>query len=276
MGYWTIDEHDDGVIVATYSNPPKNYFCADGVAEFAELIQDWNAPHIRVVVLTGSAAEGAFITHYSVEELLAAASDRDALRRSGTALNRGYYSTLQSLQDLPAATIAALNGDAMGGGLELALACDVRVAQNGDYRYGFPEVKLGITPGGSGTQRLTQMLGPSAAIDLMLRARLLRPGQAVAAGIVHEASDDALATAVTIAHDIAAAPPRAVAAIKRSVYGLSGAALSTGLQLEAANFLDTMLSDDAVAAMAAYVAVPVDKRRDWIEQHLDDLRYSGT
>jgi len=275
MSYWNVTEHDDGVVVATYSNQPKNYFCAEGVGELAELIQTWREPHIRGVVLTGAPNNGAFITHYSVEELLEAASDREAMRCSGTALNVGYYEVLRSLHELPVVTVAALNGDAMGGGLELALACDLRVAQNGDHRYGFPEVKLGITPGGSGTQRLTQILGASAAIDLILRGRLLRPEEAEAQGIVHETSDDAVATALSIAHSIAASPPRAVAAIKRSVYGVGEAALATGLQLEAANFLDTMLSDDAVTAMSAYVAAPVDKRRDWIES-ASQQKYSGT
>lgn len=136
MALWST-QHADGVVVATYCNPPMNYFCAEGAQELAQLIEVWRAPDIRAVVLCG-APGGAFITHYSVEELLALACDNDSLRTVGTALNRGYHALLLALRDLPKVVIAAMNGNTMGGGLELSLACDIRVGERGDFRYGFP------------------------------------------------------------------------------------------------------------------------------------------
>src|SRR5512145_2151166 len=146
MALWSV-ALDGGVAVATYRNPPMNYFCAEGSRELEGLIREWRSPRVRAVILTGG-IEGKFITHYSVEELLAIAEEREALRGLGTSLNHGYHELLRTLRDLPKPVIAALNGDAMGGGFELSLSCDIRIAAAGDYRFGLPEVSLGILPGG--------------------------------------------------------------------------------------------------------------------------------
>src|SRR6185503_4599045 len=100
-----------------------------------------------------------------------------------------------------------MNGDTMGGGFELSLSCDIRIGQKGDHRFGLPEVKLGILPGGSGTQRLSRLIGAGRAIEFILRARVVRPEDALALGLVHEVADDALARARTVAGEIAALPP---------------------------------------------------------------------
>ena len=94
-------EQVGGVVVALYDNAPMNYFCAQGAQELAGLIEQWRDPSVRAVVLGGGGDRGAFLTHYSVEELLAAARDRDALRVAGTSLTRGYHALLLMLRDLP-------------------------------------------------------------------------------------------------------------------------------------------------------------------------------
>ncbi|MFQ5667490.1 MAG: enoyl-CoA hydratase/isomerase family protein [Candidatus Binatia bacterium] len=157
MSMWKT-ESKNGVVVATYSNPPMNYFRADGTRELAGLIERWKSPDVRVVILTGGMT-GKFITHYSVEELAAYASDREALRSIGISLTAGYHKLLDDLRALPKPLIAAMNGDTMGGGFELSLSCDIRIGATGDHRFGFPEVKLGIIPGGSGTQKLPRLGG---------------------------------------------------------------------------------------------------------------------
>ena len=183
------------VVVATYDNAPMNYFCAQGAQELAGLSEQWRDPSVRAGVLGGGGERGAFLTHYSVEELLAAARDRDAMRVAGTSLTRGYHALLLMLRDLPKPIIVAMNGNTMGGGLELSLACDIRVGQHGDYRYGFPEVRLGIIPGGSGTQRLSRLIGAGRAVEFIMRSRVVEPAVALELGIVHELADDALARA---------------------------------------------------------------------------------
>ena len=264
MGLWNV-ENKNGVVVATYRNPPMNYFCAEGTQELVALIDSWRHPMVRAVVLAGGVA-GKFITHYSVEELLAYAENREALRAAGTALTAGYHEMLADLRDLAKPVIVALNGDAMGGGFELSLACDIRIGETGDYRYGLPEVKLGILPGGSGTQRLSRLIGAGRAIEFIVRGRVVRPEDALALGLVHEVVGNAAARAHAIAVEIAALPPKAVARIKHAVYLGSDTNLQAGLDIEGSAFLETMLSDDGLAAMRNYVGIPFEKRREWIER----------
>jgi enoyl-CoA hydratase/carnithine racemase len=274
MPLWTSETLDGGVAVATYDNPPMNYFCAEGAGELAGLIEQWRDPAVRAVVLGGGGDRGAFLTHYSVEELLEAAEDREGMRVAGTSLTRGYHALLLSLRDLPKPVIVAMNGNTMGGGLELSLACDVRVGQHGDFRYGFPEVRLGIIPGGSGTQRLSRLIGAGRAVEFIMRSRVVEPATALELGIVHELADDALARAKEIGVECAALPPRAMAAVKLSVYGGSDTHLAAGLEIESGCFLDTMLSDDGCAAMREYVELPLDERRAWLEKR-PTATYSG-
>ena len=265
MRYWTTEHSEDGVMLARYSAPPMSYFCAEGATELGELIEQWRAPEVRAVILAGG-IDGKFITHYSVEELLSYAEDRDGMCAIGTALTSGYHAMLLALRDLPKPVIAALNGDAMGGGFELSLACDLRIGEAGDYRYGLPEVKLGILPGGSGTQRLSRLIGAGKAVEFILRGKVVPPEEALSIDLVHEVVDDAVARALELASEMVRCPPLALAKAKHAVWHGSDAPLAAGLHIESSDFLETMLSADAVDAMRAYVAVPFAKRRDWIER----------
>jgi len=242
-----------------------NYFCAQGTQELGALIQTWADPAVRVVVLTGG-MPGKFITHYSVEELAALAADHATMRALGLGLNHGYHELLRSLRDLPKPIVVALNGDTMGGGFELSLSCDIRIASAGDYRIGLPEVTLGILPGGSGTQRLSRLLGAGRAIDFILRGRICRPEEALQIGLVHEVAPDSLARARALAADLAQLSPVAIAEIKRAVYRGSDAPLDAGLTLESESFMATMFSPEGLATMREYVALPLEKRRDWLER----------
>jgi enoyl-CoA hydratase len=272
MSLWTT-ELSEGVVVATYLNPPMNYFCAEGTRELSALLESWKQPEVRAVVLTGGMT-GKFITHYSVEELVTLASDREGMRVLGTSLTAGYHAMLRRFNELPKPVIVAMNGDAMGGGFELCLSCDIRIAQRGDHRFGLPEVKLGILPGGSGTQRLSRLIGAGRAIEFILRSRVVPPEEALALGLVHELADDALARARAIAAEIAAFPPLAVGRAKHAVYTGGDTHLAAGLDVEGSAFLETMLSEDGLRAMQAYLAVPYEKRRAWLEKP-DSPKYNG-
>ncbi|HTO06846.1 MAG TPA: enoyl-CoA hydratase/isomerase family protein [Myxococcota bacterium] len=265
MSLWKVERDSLGVVVATYTNPPMNYFCAQGTQELGALIQTWADPAVRAVVLTGGMS-GKFITHYSVEELAALAADHATMKALGLGLNHGYHELLRSLRDLPKPILVAMNGDTMGGGFELSLSCDIRIASAGDHRIGLPEVTLGILPGGSGTQRLSRLLGASRAIDFILRGRICRPEEALALGLVHEVAPDALARARALAADLAQLSPVAIAEIKRAVYRGSDAPLDAGLTLESESFMATMFSAEGLATMREYVALPLEKRRDWLER----------
>ena len=264
MALWQV-EHEDGVVIARYANPPMNYFCAQGTQELVGLIDSWRAPAVRAVVFAGGVPK-RFITHYSVEELVALAEDRAALRALGISLNRSYHFMLRNLRDLPKPVVVAMTGDTMGGGFELALSCDIRIAAAGDHRYGLPEVALGILPGGCGTQRLSRLIGAGRAIDFILRGRICRPQEALALGLVHEVADDAEGRAREIARELATLSPVAIAQIKRAVYQGSELHLEAGLEIEGEAFLTTMASQEGLEAMREYVALPLESRRDWLER----------
>jgi enoyl-CoA hydratase len=264
MSLWRVEE-SDGVALATYENAPMNYFCAEGTSELTDLISGWRRPDIRAVVLTGG-TDGKFITHYSVEELVGLAGNRPLLETIGTSLTHGYHVMLRALRDLPKPVLAAMNGDTMGGGFELSLSCDIRIAAAGDHRFGLPEATLGILPGGSGTQRLSRLLGAGRAIDFLLRGRICTPDEALELGLVHEIAPDAAVRAVEVARGLATQSPVALAAIKRAVYQGSEVHLDGGLDVESEAFFETMKSPEALEEMRAYVALPLEQRRDWLER----------
>ena len=270
---WQVSERG-GVAVAAHDNPPMNYLTANGVRELSDLIEAWRTRQVRAVVLT-SAHRGRFITHYSVEELLASQADHDRLLRSGRFRRDAFQEIVQRLNDLEKPVIAAMNGDTMGGGFEISLACDIRIGESGDYRYGLPEARLGIIPRGSGTQRLARQIGAGNAVEFCMRARVVTPERALALGLVHEVVDDAAEHAATVAHELAAMPPVAVAMTKRAVYAGSDLPLSSGLLVEQDACYAARLTQDAVRAMEAYLATPLDERRGWLE-HGPSPQYAGT
>lgn len=264
MKCWNV-AMEGGVVTAAHDNPPMNYFTAEGAAELAELIEQWADPQVRAIVLTG-AVPGRFITHYSVEELAALAADPGALAALGTGLNTGYYDLLRWLRGLGKPVIAAINGDAMGGGFELCLWCDIRILARGDYRVGLPETRLGIIPGGSGTQMLARLLGPGKAIEVILRGSVLDPEAALAAGLVHELADDACARAQMIARDLATLSPKAMAAAKIAVYDGADLPLDAGLMVEAGASVGVIGSREGLAFMTDYLAQPLEARRAWLDR----------
>jgi enoyl-CoA hydratase/carnithine racemase len=150
--------------------------------------------------------------------------------------------------------IAAINGVALGGGCELALACDLRIMALGDYRIGLPEITLGIIPGAGGTQRMARALGPARALELMLEGQALTPKEAQKAGLVHRTADSAklLDEALAIGERLARRSPVAVQALKRAVYEGASRPLAEGLHIERAGFLAASSTTAAKRAMGVY------------------------
>jgi enoyl-CoA hydratase len=262
---WNV-ELTDGIAIAGYVNPPMNYMTADGMNELKGRIEEWRDPSVRVVILTGGVPD-RFITHYSVEELLESAKDRDRMMNIGRAWLHHHNATLTNLRDLPKPVIAAMSGSTMGGGFETSLSCDIRIAQSGDFRYGLPEVTLGILPGGCGTQRLSRLIGAGRAIDFILRGRICRPEEALDMGIVHEVAPDAKARALEIANDLVGLSAVAIAETKRAVYEGIEVHLQGGLEIEGDAFIHTMVTDAALELMGEYAALPFDQRIAWLERN---------
>ena len=259
---------EDGLFTVTFANPPEGVFTGAMAEDLLALMPAMAAEAVRVVILKGG-VPGVFIRHYSVAELAALS---DALRAKGRTFDETTpvdHHTMnriaEGLEALPKPVVAALNGTAMGGGWELAMACDLRIAQAGDHTgghaYGLPEARLGILPGAGGTQRLARLVGTARALEMTLRGRTVGPEEALALGMVHEVVPDAAARARQIARELAARPARALAHIKRLVRAALPPVDPETLQLESRLFLDLAVSDEGNALMRRMVAEGLDIRK---------------
>ena len=202
----------EGVATVTITNPPLATMDPGTVAEIAALLPRLAEADVRAVIFTGG-IEGFFIRHYSVVEL-----DRSA---QGEAASRplvpvNLHDLLLEIENLPKPVLTALNGTAMGGGWEFAMATDIRVAKDGPFRFGLPEVSVGILPGAGGTH------SRETALD---RAR-------------------------SIAREIAARPPLAVAHIKRLARAAVSPVSRDLLSLESRLFAELMQTPEARALLA--------------------------
>lgn len=239
---------------------------------------------IRAVVLTGP-RPGTFIPHYDLGEIVAGAEEFGlptpyGVARSGLAAVAGLlrvpgarsllaataasglvqildtHAALSRFGKLSQVVIAAIDGDAQGGGCEVALACDIRVMGDGDWRIGLPEISAGITPGAGGTQRLSASVGPHRALAMVLQARTLNPHEALSAGLIDEVSTDPLARAQEIAERVANWNPAAIRNAKRAMVS------QRGLRTEAAAFVATVSQEPAVSRLKQFVAAPVSPWQD--------------
>ena len=263
MEFWT-SERRGAVEIATFSNPPRNYIGKPQLDELAQLVAQWRDPSIRAVVIQSRTGENSGFTQYSVEELYGMASD-PALSRYAGAVVRGYKAMFDDMMALPKVVIAAMNGDALGGGFELTLACDLRIGQRGDFRYGNPEVRAGVMPGAGGTQRISRLVGLARALDWVLRGRIVAPEVALQLGLVHEVVDDAPTRALELAEEIAMLPPMSVANAKRALYLGADSNLQAAYEVENMNWTEVMQSDDAKLALSTFLAVDPASRREWFE-----------
>jgi enoyl-CoA hydratase/carnithine racemase len=233
-----------GVAYVTLDNPPANSYDLEVMRRFAEDVEAAAASDARVVVV-GSASEKFFSAGADVQKFLDGDVDAnmEMIRTSQAAFRR--------MAAADQVFIAHLEGHALGGGLEIALACDVRLAAPGRYKLGTPEVTLGLLPGNGGTQRLTRLLGPSRALDLLLTGRTFSPDEALAWGLVAALVDEDGTRAY--AERLAAGPRLALAAIKRCVHEGGERSLADGLALEAELVEQLFRSKDAGEGLTAFV-----------------------
>ncbi len=137
-----------------------------------------------------------------------------------------------------------------GGGFELALCCDLRIAQDGPFALGLPEANIGLLPGAGGTQRLPRLVGVARALEIALLGKTVSPAEAARLGLVHESVPDAPARALELARELAAKPAAAIAHVKRLVRGAMAMPLAQGLAQERTLFCDLMVRDEAITRMA--------------------------
>jgi enoyl-CoA hydratase/carnithine racemase len=232
-------------------NPPLNLVTRELLEDLAEALSTLaTAPagEVRAVVVSGR-GERAFSAGSHVGEF---EGQRGPGGRERHELESGVASRLA---DLPMPTIAAIEGNALGGGLELALSCDLRIASE-RARLGLPEVRLAVTPGAGGTQRLPRVVGPARAKELILTGRVLSATEAERIGLVHEVvpAGEARARAEAIAAEIAARGPLAVREAKRLIDLATDVDLGAGLAAELDASDRIFASEDMVEGAASFFA----------------------
>ena len=232
--------------VLVLDRPPVNALADGLIRELMELVgAAMSDPEVSVLVITGA---GKFF---------AAGADLDKLATLDAAEGEATVSRVKELHELlrkgPKPVIAALNGLAAGGGLELAMACDIRVAGK-DVKVGLPEATVGVIPGAGGTQMLPRLLGLGKAFDLMFTGRLISAKEACRCGLLDRISDPgkALEDSVELAGKIAGNAPLALAEIKRAAYDTLRLPLEDGLKEETKAFGRVCETEDKNEGISAF------------------------
>jgi enoyl-CoA hydratase len=247
----------DGIAVVTLGSEKRIYFDPEMSDALFEAMRDLAANDaVRAIVVTGG-APGYFVRHYSVKALIELGErlkgqdwPEDTPYQAGS-----FDQAMRLAETMDKPVIAAIGGSAMGGGFEFCLACDIRIAQEGDFQIGLPEINVGILPGGGGTQRLARTIGTPDALMHILMGVTLNPLEAAAKGFVQETvKGKALDRALEIARRLATHTPQSVRYIKRLVKGAAETPLDQGLALERNLFMKLCIGEPALARMKAYEA----------------------
>lgn len=242
-------EKEGRVGVIVLDRPPANSYDYAFLREFASAIDDARLDgEVRNVVVT-SASEKFFSAGADVTAF-AAGTPRS---RFMTALLA--HEAFRKMENSPLVFIAAIAGHCLGGGLELALACDLRFAAEGSYQIGLPEVNLGLFPGSGGTQRLPRLVGLSKGIDLIANATTMKPAEAKELGLVDRLFPDAAACragAIEYAAKLGEGPSVAIGHAKISIQQGFGAPLDMGLAMEREAIGRIFVSDDADEGIKAF------------------------
>ncbi|TMK87511.1 MAG: enoyl-CoA hydratase/isomerase family protein [Actinobacteria bacterium] len=240
-----VERGEDGVAILRLDRPPANALSVAVLGEIAEAARGLTADPPGAVVVTGGDkifAAGADIAEFGGPE--------EAARISGH-----FREAFDAVADIPRMTIAAVAGYALGGGCELALACDLRVASD-TATFGQPEVQLGIIPGAGGTQRLTRLVGPARAKDVILSGRRVTAGEALNIGLCDRIFPAAVlqAEARAMALSFATGAVAAHALAKRAIDAALEGSLADGLSTEQELFVQVFETDDAKTGVQSFLA----------------------
>jgi len=283
-------EQRGSVLVLRFAREPGNFLTHSLVAELLRVVSAAERDSsVRAVVLS-SDVPGIFIGHYDSQDLL------DGSRQAGTPLSPGlaglavrvvsalgrvpglgglldrgpagglralirFRDVVRVIRASGKLYVAAISGYALGGGFELALACDLRIIGDGDYGIGLPEIAFGLIPAGGGTQMLTRLLGTGPAIAALLEGRLFSPQEAYQVGLVHRQArqEELLAAAVAAADQLSRHGDGVVRAAKRVVYEGGSGRLERGLAQERNEFLGLATRGPAQATVQRYATLLRDR-----------------
>ena len=239
---------DAGVATLTLNRPPVN---ALNFAMQAEMIE--------ASALITTNREIAAVVIYGGEKAFAAGADIKEMERltHEQMVERSYnlHSAFSAIAQIPKPVVAAITGYALGGGCELAMCADLRFAAE-NAKLGQPEILLGIIPGAGGTQRLTRLVGPSVAKDLVLSGRMISATEALDIGLVDRLfpAESVYSEAVAWARQFDGGPAAAIAAAKRVIDAGQDGTLEQGLEIERQAFADLFATEDRAIGMESFIA----------------------
>lgn len=246
MGLVSV-ERRGGAAIVTYANPPVGTMTAAGAQEMLETIRPLaEDTGVRSIVITGG-MPGIFIRHYDVGELSTAsdaAKDTPAPPRSDRPAG-GFLALVDLLAEAPKPVVAAINGLCMGGGFELSLACDIRIASPGVEAIGLPETRVGIFPGGGGTQRLPRVVGEAKALEIILRGLTFDAKEALRIGAIHEIDAHPVDRALQMAAEWDQRGAEGIAFAKRLTRAALDRPIAEGLADERRSFAAVMRTASA-------------------------------
>jgi len=242
-------ERDNGIGVIKLNNPPANAYDHQVMKELDEAIYEIRFdPSIKVVVLASDLPR-----FFSAGANVAALKAGNAYERAAFDLHA--HEVLAKFERTPKLFIAAISGHCLGGGLEIALACDIRFMVNADARIGLTESNLGVIPGTGGTQRLTRLIGLSRAIDLMVTGAAILPDQALELGLVNRLfpADQLMTETMAYARKVADGPSYAIGKIKLTAVQGAELPMDGALLLEREALNQVFASADAEEGMASFL-----------------------
>lgn len=239
---------ENGIDILTISAPKSlNALNSTIISELDDFCSTLDTQKVRVLILTGD-GDKSFVAGADISEM---ATKTEA---EGLAFGQKGAEAFRKLEDLPIPTIAAINGFALGGGCEIAMACDIRYASN-RAKFGQPEVGLGIIPGFSGTYRLPKLVGQGMAKELIYSAKVIRADEALRIGLVNAIfePEELMSAAVALAEQILKNAPIAVSLAKECINRNYDMNRAEGLALENELFAECFTTEDQKNGMAAFL-----------------------
>jgi enoyl-CoA hydratase/carnithine racemase len=243
-----IPAQDGAIGTMTLQHPKANSYDLAFMEDLDEAVEQMTGnDEIKVVVMRSG-----------LEKFFSAGADIKAFQANTPAGNmkmiRFAHETLRKMRKSPKIFIAAINGHALGGGFEMALACDLRFAAEGEYRLGLPEVTLGLLPGNGGTQRLPRLIGRTRALEMMITGSVVPPAKALELGMVNRLypAGELMEKTMAFARKLASGATLAIGHIKRAILEGSEMPLEEAMALEIALMAPLYESQDAAEGFAAF------------------------
>ncbi|MDQ3864710.1 MAG: enoyl-CoA hydratase-related protein [Actinomycetota bacterium] len=240
---------EDNIGYVTLDNPPANSYDLSFMEELGESVD----------AAAGDEAARAVIFRSASERFFSAGADIKAFNANPPEKNmdmiRTAHENLGRIAEIPKVFVAQINATALGGGLEMALACDLRFGAEGEYYLGLPEATLGLLPGNGGTQRLPRLIGASKALDLMITGRRLSPSEAFELGILDRLfpADRLEEETLRYAEGLAAGAVGAIGSVKLAVHRGMNVPLAEGLEIERELVEPLFSSEEAKEGIGAFM-----------------------